>query len=98
MSFRHVALFRWQPGVTAEQVAEITRSLGALAETLERCESYACGPDLGLRENSFDYGVVAAFESKDAWQAYVEHPEHVRIAQELITPNAAERASVQIEG
>lgn len=98
MSFLHVALFRWQPGVTAEHVAEITRSLGALAETLAGCESYACGADLGLRENSFDYGVVAAFESKGAWQAYVEHPEHVRVAEQLIAPNVSERASVQLEG
>lgn len=98
MSFRHVALFRWQPGVAAEQVAEITRSLRALAETLEGCESYTCGPDLGLRENSFDYGVAAAFGSEDAWQAYIEHPEHVRIAEQLIAPNVSERASVQLEG
>lgn len=97
MSFHHVALFRWQPGVTDDHVAQVTGGLEALAETLEGCESYACGPDLGVREGSFDYGVVAAFESKDAWQAYIDHPEHVRVAQELIVPHITERATVQLE-
>jgi quinol monooxygenase YgiN len=97
MAFHHVVLFRWQPGVTAEQLEEITAALQALSATLEGCESYSCGPGLGLSETSFDYGVVARFRDRAAWDAYMADAEHDRIRAELILPIVTERAGIQLE-
>lgn len=95
--FHHVALFRWLPGTSAEQIAPIAPALEALAATLSGVGSYACGPGLGLSATSFDFGIVAAFEDKVAWDAYMANEEHDRIRAELIAPIVAERAGVQLE-
>jgi hypothetical protein len=95
--FHHVALFRWKAGTTPEQLAPITPALQALAATLRGVESYACGPGLGLSETSYDFGVVAAFEDRAAWDEYMANEEHDRIRSELIVPIVAERAGIQLE-
>jgi hypothetical protein len=95
--FRHVALFRWTPGTTPEQVAAVTPALEALAATLPGLRSYACGPGLGLAETSYDYGVIAEFEDRAGWDAYMANEEHDRIRAELISPIVAERAGIQLQ-
>jgi len=98
MPLRHVALFRWKPGTTAEQAGAVTLALQALAASLGGLRSYACGPGLGLSETSYDFGVVAEFEDRAAWDAYMVDPEHDRIRAELVGPIVAERAGIQLEG
>ena len=97
MAFHHVALFRWQPGTSETTVAEVTGALRALSATLDGLESYACGPGLGLLETSLDYGVIAAFRDRAAWDAYMADAEHDRIRTELIGPIVVERAGIQLE-
>jgi hypothetical protein len=97
MSFRHVALFRWTPGTSPEQIAAIAPALQALASTLAGLRSYACGPGLGLTPVSYDFGVVAEFDDKAGWDAYMADEEHERIRTELIGPIVAERAGIQLE-
>ena len=97
MSFHHVALFKWQPGTSDDQVTPVTSSLQALAATLSGVVSYACGATLGLTPTTYDYGVVAAFEDRAAWDTYMADPEHDRIRSELILPIVAERAGIQFE-
>lgn len=97
MAFHHVVLFRWQPHVTAEQIDHLTASLRALSAGLGGCRAYACGPGLGLSDFSSDYGVVATFDSREAWDHYRTDPEHDRILSELILPIVAERAGIQFE-
>jgi hypothetical protein len=96
--FHHVALFRWQPGTTPEQVEPIAPALLALAATLDGLVSYTCGPSAGVTDTSYDFGLVAVFESKAGWDAYMADAEHDRIRAELIAPIVAERAGLQTEG
>lgn len=94
---RHVALFRWVEGVTDEQVAEVVEALEALPGQVPTIRSYAVGPNLGLGPGRWDFAVVASFDDARGYQAYVDHPAHVRVAEELIAPIRADRAHVQIE-
>jgi hypothetical protein len=96
--FHHVALFRWKPGTTPDQVEPIAPALRALAGTLDGLVSYTCGPSLGLTETAYDFGLVAVFESKAGWDAYMADPGHDRIRADLIAPIVAQRAGLQTEG
>jgi quinol monooxygenase YgiN len=96
MSFRHVVQLRWQPGTSAEQAERLRSALLALAETLEGCESYVCGPSAGAVPTSYDFGLIATFADKAAWEAYMGNAEHDRIREDLINPHVAERATIQI--
>ena len=95
MAFHHVALFRWNPGTSTEQVEAVTAALRALAPQLQGCTAYACGAGLGLYDFSADYGVIASFTDRSAWDAYMANAEHDRIRAELILPIVAERQGIQ---
>jgi hypothetical protein len=97
VSFRHVALFRWQPGTPPGPIAQAAADLLALAPTLPGLRAYACGDDLGLSDGAFDFAIAAEFDDQAAYDAYRNHPEHRRIAEELVVPHVAERAFAQFE-
>jgi len=93
----HLVTFEWADGVTDAQVAELNEALGALWPTVPGLVSYRHGRDLGLREGTVDYGICAVLPDPASLPGYLDHPEHRRIAGELIAPMTARRQAVQIE-
>lgn len=51
----------------------------------------------GLPSSSGDLLMDSTFESADALKAYAVHPEHVAIADGIVRPNTATRASYDYE-
>jgi hypothetical protein len=94
---RHVAVFCWLEGTTADQVAAVTAGLAGLPAEVPSIRAYAHGPDLQLGEGRWDYAVVAEFDDAAGYQAYVDHPAHQAVANERIAPIRADRAHVQLE-
>jgi hypothetical protein len=94
---RHVVIFRWKEGTTAEQVQAITEALRALPAQIPELRGYDIGPDAGLADGNGDYAVVADVDDVAGWKAYREHPAHQRALVELITPVVASRIAVQYE-
>jgi hypothetical protein len=94
---RHVAVFRWADGTTAEQVAAVRAGLDRMPAEVPSIRSYEHGPDLALGPDRWDYAVVATFDDAEGYHAYVDHPSHQAVAQELIAPIRAERAHAQLE-
>ena len=95
MVFRHVALFRWADGTTAEQKQAISDGLARLPSLIAELRDYRFGDDAGLSDGNWDFAVVADFDDAEGWHAYRDHPEHRRVVSEHIGPVAAERAAVQ---
>jgi hypothetical protein len=94
--FRHVLVIKWQPGVTSEQAAEAAAALRALAEEIPELLEMRAGTDLGLRDTAWDLALVATFSDESGWRAYLDHPAHLKVSHDLLTPIIAERASVQM--
>lgn len=97
MSILHVAMFRWVDGVTKEQIDAFTRALGELRIKMPMLKSYEYGPDLGLRDGNFDYGVVAELESADLIDGYLDHEIHQQFVRDFVQSLVVERRAVQIE-
>jgi len=95
---RHVVLFRWEPGITPDDVEAVRRGLDRLPGLIPELRSYSHGPDLRLGEGTWDYGVVAEFDDAAGWEAYDRHPDHDKVRAELIRPHTAERATVRFDG
>lgn len=93
--FRHVVMFRWKPGTSAAQLAELERGLQALPAQVPEIRSYRYGADARAAEGNFDFAIVADFADVDAWRRYVAHPAHQKLIAERIRPILAERAAVQ---
>lgn len=93
--FTHVAVFRWVPGTTSAQVADVTAALRTLPAAIPELRSYSVGPDAGLVDGNWDYAVVAIFDGADDWRTYTDHPSHQQIIHDLIVPIRGDRAAVQ---
>ena len=94
---RHVVNLRWRDDIPAGQVAAITTSLLGLVPEIDSIRSFTCGPDLGLRDERWDFAVVADFDDVEGWTIYHDHPTHDRIRTEMIYPWVSDRSIVQFE-
>ena len=94
---RHVLVLRWVPGVTPDQAEKAARALNALPEVIPALREMRAGTDIGVRDTSWDFALVALFDDVAGFRSYLDHPEHLRVSQEYLTPIIAERASVQSE-
>lgn len=94
---RHVAVFRWKPGTTPEQVAALQAGLDTMPAEVPSIRAYAHGPDLALGEGRWDYAVVGDFDDAAGYQGYVDHPAHDAVRRDLLAPLVADRGHVQIQ-
>jgi hypothetical protein len=92
---RHVAVFTWKPGTTAEQVRAFAEGLAALPAQIPEIRAYRFGPDAGLAAGNGDFALVADFDDGDAWRAYQDHPVHQRFIAEHARPIVEARHAVQ---
>jgi len=91
---RNVVLVRLKAGQDAAEIAEIQEGLRSLG--CPGTVSYTVGDDLGLREGSWSFAIVADFTDEDSYRAYDQDAEHNRIRARL-APLAEEVARVQFE-
>ncbi|RFU19840.1 Dabb family protein [Geodermatophilus marinus] len=94
---RHVVLFTWSDAADEERRATTLAALRRLPEEVGGMTSFAVGPDAGLREGNAHTALVADFPDAAAWRRYAEHPVHLRVIEEHVTPWLATRTAVQYE-
>ncbi|PZU60883.1 MAG: hypothetical protein DI547_00035 [Sphingobium sp.] len=95
---RHVVIFSWRPECDAGQIERFKTALCELAHELRALVSIDHGPDLSYRDGNGDYGLVAAFADRAAWDAYQAHPKHKAFVHDFVTPIQASRLTIQFEG
>jgi hypothetical protein len=91
---RNVVLVKLKAGADAAEVAEIQdglRNLGCPGTI-----SFALGDDLGLRDGTWSFAIVADFTDVESYRAYDLDPEHNRY-RALLGPLAEQIARVQFE-
>jgi Stress responsive A/B Barrel Domain len=91
---RNVVLVKLKAGQDAAVIAEIQK--GLLGLDCPGTVSYTVGDDLGLREGSWSFAIVADFTDEDSYRAYDQDAEHNRIRARL-APLAEQVARVQFE-
>jgi hypothetical protein len=97
MAIQHLALFRWNPEVTPEQVDTFCAILQEFRAQMPVLVAYRYGPDLGLRAGNMDFGVAALVAQPAHISEYLDHPRHQAIAKDYISWMVAERFAVQFE-
>lgn len=93
--FHHVAIFRFNPSVSENDVAGLAEDLTSLSRRLDGLVSYACGTDLGMRDGNDDFAVSAVFDSAESVRDYLNHPEHLAIVKKYVAKMVAEKHGVQ---
>lgn len=83
---RHIVLFSFKPGTSEGTVGECLAGLASLRSLVPGIVSYEHGmnhSEEGLGEG-LEHGFVMTFESREARDAYLPHPEHERVKATLI--------------
>ena len=75
---KHVVLAKFKPGVTAEQIAELRKSLGTLPGMIPEIKGYDFGQDVRA-EKTLDFALVSTFADMAAVKRYLVHPDHVAV-------------------
>jgi hypothetical protein len=91
---RNVVLVKLKAGSDAAEVAEIQK--GFLNLGCPGTLSYTIGDDLGLREGTWSFAIVADFRDTDSYRAYDQDAEHNRLRARL-GPMAEQIARAQFE-
>lgn len=92
---RHVVMFRWKDGVSADHVEATKAALAQLPAAIPQIRSYTYGTDVGVNPGNFDFAVSAQFDSVDDYVAYRDHPAHQTFVQTYAAPFWMDRHAVQ---
>ncbi|HEY2847645.1 MAG TPA: Dabb family protein [Pyrinomonadaceae bacterium] len=72
----HIVFWKYKPDVPDADRDEHRRRLKELAQLVPDVAHLEVGRDILHLDRSFDTGLVAEFESREALDAYTVHPEH----------------------
>ena len=89
---RHIVLLRF---TSSEAVNPVVAALGALPGRVPSIRSYRVDTDLGLAQDNAHLVVTAEFDDAAGHAEYRDHPDHVRVIDELIRPNLEWRSAIQ---
>ena len=92
---RHVALFRFKPETTDEQIEAAMVALSTLPDQIDVLRKFRFGPDAGITEGAWDFAVVAVLDDADSYATYRDHPAHVAVLRGYVAPLISEAARVQ---
>ncbi len=96
--FVHIFLMRFKPEVAEEDIETVMSELAGLKEKLPFLREFLVGKNVAGSGDGPHYAQVAVFETKEDLQAYQEHPEHRKVAQQVIPKLVvAEALTVQFE-
>ena len=76
----HIVCWKYKPDVPAAARDEHRRRLRELSQLVPGLARLDVGADMLHLDRSFDTGLVAEFASREALDAYTEHPEHQAVA------------------
>ncbi len=95
MSLRHLVLLRFHEGTEPAQIEAVTAALRTLPGQIPELVAYHVGPDLGLADGNWEFGIAADFANAAHYATYRDHPAHQAVIHDLIAPLVAARAAVQ---
>jgi hypothetical protein len=93
----HVALFEWNPDVTADDVEALVRALEEMAAGIPEIRAYRCGPNLRVRPSPADFAVAAVVDDPAGLAAYLDAPAHKKVYAEHLDAMVRSRQAAQLE-
>ncbi|HMJ67624.1 MAG TPA: Dabb family protein [Cyclobacteriaceae bacterium] len=82
---RHIVVFKYKAGATEAQIAQVTKAFGEMKKTIPGIVSFEHGVnDSPEKKNQgFTHVYQVTFESAQARDTYLPHPEHKKFGQLL---------------
>ena len=96
MAVRHVAWLRFKDGVSAERIEDHMAACRSLIGRVPVLQNLECGPNLTDRAGGFTHCIIVSLPDRDALPAYLDHPDHVPVAEALVA-DVAELRVMDVE-
>ena len=82
---RHIVLFKFKDGTTAEQIKEVENAFAALPGKISAIHDFEWGTNVSVenRSDGFSHCFVLYFLKEADRDAYIIHPEHQRLREVL---------------
>lgn len=90
---RHVVLFQFRPDTPATRIDQYERDLIEYVAGLDGVISYRVGRDAGLNPNTYDFSIVAEFDSEEAFRRYFDGDRHLAIQRDTADMIAGKASS-----
>lgn len=84
MAIRHVVLFNFKPGTEEATIRQIIGQLNELPGIIGEIRDWLIQEDLGKRDRSSRFALIAGFDNMDSMNRYLAHPAHVRIVEKAL--------------
>ena len=84
--FHCVILFRLKPGISLDRVRGARESLQALVETMPGVAQLSVTHNLATDRQGFNLALFSLFESRNACDIFLRHPEYQRVWDEELSP------------
>ena len=81
MAVDHVVLFQTKPDAAEADVKVAIDGLNALRGQIAEIRSWAIREDIGKRDGSYRFALLARFDDLAAVERYLAHPAHVAAVQ-----------------
>ncbi len=84
MAIRHVVLFGFKPAADPNVIRQLIDELNALPTVIAEIRDWAIKEDVGERDYSTQFALIATFDSMEAVAKYLAHPAHVRVVDKAL--------------
>lgn len=79
----HLVLFTVKEGASSEQVADLLSSIRDLRSSIPNVIDLSVGENFSGRGEPYTHGLFVRFQTPDDLQAYLKHPEHLKVVEKL---------------
>lgn len=95
---KHIVVWRLADTENKTKIAnEIKTALETLKDKIDEIIDLEVGINFNDSEFASDIVLVSTFESKEALDAYIVHPEHKAVGANYVRPNVSERRVIDFE-
>lgn len=95
---KHIVVWRLADTENKTKIAnEMKAALEALKDKIDEIIDLEVGINFNDSEFASDIVLVSTFESKEALDAYIVHPEHKAVGANYVRPNVSERRVIDFE-
>jgi len=88
MTIKHIVLLPFKLSLTKEDIEKIMLSLASLKEVIPQIAAFSWGENNSTENlhRGYLHGFIMEFKDERDRKIYLEHPAHIKIAQEVVLP------------
>lgn len=79
----HIALYRWKPAVTSDEVEQALAEVESLATKVPGIVEISTAENASKYNEGYSHVILVRGNNQEAIDAYRAHPDHMRVAERL---------------